>query len=71
MLTIKINWPTDFPNYSVYTANKYIVCALEDKTYQLIITDNKDNEIHDIRLGSGCKVYVMNSHGATVDRIYV
>jgi hypothetical protein len=69
MFTIKIIWPSDFENYSVYSASKYIVSDLEDKTKQLLITDNSDYTLHDIRLGKGCKVFVMNGNGATVDKI--
>lgn len=68
MLTVKIDWGNaDFVNYSVYTCDKYLVCGLDDDTTQLLLDDGT----HDIRLGQGCRVYVMNERGSTVDTISI
>jgi hypothetical protein len=65
MFTFKIVWPTDFVNYSVYEGSQYVVCGIVDGTIQLLI-DGHNN----ISLGENARVYVMNEHGATVDKIH-
>ena len=72
MLTIKIQWPSDFGvYYTVHTTKHYIVTELQDHTKQLILNNINPEDIHDIRLGPGTTVYVMNDAGSTVDIIRV
>lgn len=69
MLTLKIKWESpDYPAYSVYTAWKYNVNDMLDGSKSLILFDREDQPT-EIGLSNKCKVYVMNSNGATIDTI--
>lgn len=65
-MTLKIEWAPDYPGYTVFTADNYVVNRNSNETTQLLL----DNGKHDILLTKGSKVYVMNDRGSTVDTIY-
>lgn len=65
MLTLKIEWAPDYPGYTVFTADCYVVNRNSNETTQLLLDGKQD-----ILLTKGSKVYVMNDRGATVDTIY-
>jgi hypothetical protein len=69
MLTMKIYWPSDFPNYSVYSVSKYVASKLQDGTWALYLTDPTHPDAREVLLGKGAKAYIMNGNGATVDTI--
>jgi hypothetical protein len=72
MFTIRINWNQDvqFPTYSAYAAKHYTVNDLADGNKHMYIA-NGDSEPAEVLLSRGCKVYVMNDKGSTVDTITV
>jgi len=66
MFTIKAVWKhSDFPSYSVYTAEKYCVGRRGDTNVTTVMID----DIREIAVGEGDRVYVMNEHGSTIDTI--
>lgn len=70
MLTVKVVWPSDFANQSVYDCKHYTMMALADGTTSLILYRGIE-DINELILGKGTRAYIMNDGGATVDTIYV
>jgi hypothetical protein len=76
-MTVLVNWANDnggdLPLRSAWECEKYTVDATKNACgpgkdgVRLLLDDGK----HDIYLGTGSRAYVMNSHGATIDRIVV
>ena len=69
MFTLKIYWEQeDFPKYTVYSASKYLVVPIKVGQIRLHL-ENSSEQDREINVTTGAKVFVMNSHGATVDTI--
>jgi hypothetical protein len=69
MFTIRINWHApEYSNYSVYSSKHYNVIDLADGNKRLYIA-NGEPEPAEVLLSRGCKVFVMNDRGSTVDTI--
>ena len=81
MFTIRVNWattPPEFetnhddpkPKYSVYSGAKYTVVTTSNCSKTLYIDEGVNlYASHELLLGNGDRVYVMNDAGATIDTI--